>query len=136
MPDKDILETGETILLFDGFCNLCAQSVLFVIRNERDPSVKFASLQSPFGQKILARLPDKPDSIVLLEDGDIYTKSDAALSLSRYLKFPLSLFRHFRIIPLSARDLIYDFVARYRYKFFGKKDECMIPSAELRNRFL
>jgi len=132
----DIIASGDTVLLFDGFCNLCAQSVLFVVKNEKSPAVKFASLQSTLGQDILAMLPNRPDSIVLLKDGQLYSKSEAALLLTEYLKSPINLLRHLRLIPLSVRDLVYDFIAKHRYTFFGKKDQCMIPSAALSKRFL
>lgn len=129
----------NNIVLFDGVCNLCNSSVQFVIKNDQKQIFKFTSLQSRFGQKILQQnnlsLTDFNSFIVLI-DGKLYQKSTGALKLCKKLKFPFSLMYLFIIVPSFIRDGVYNFVARNRYKWFGKKDSCMIQSPELKNRFI
>ena len=129
----------SAIILFDGVCNFCNGSVNFII--ERDPAgyFKFAPLQSEIGEKLLAENRiDKTltDSVVLIEDGKAYTHSTAALRVARKLDGAWRWFYYLIFVPSFIRDAFYKLFARYRYKLFGKKDECMLPTPEIRARFL
>ncbi|RYF87721.1 MAG: thiol-disulfide oxidoreductase DCC family protein [Chitinophagaceae bacterium] len=131
--------TDAPIILFDGVCNLCNGSVQYVIKHDKAARFKFASLQSEAGQKLLLqhKLPVTDyNSFILVENGKIYTKSTAALMVAQQLDGVVKILYVFRIIPAFIRDAVYNFVAQNRYRFFGKKNQCMIPSPSLRNRFL
>ena len=132
---------SDAIVLFDGVCNLCSAAVRFVV--ERDPAAhfRFASLQSEAGRALqlehgLELAEGDPTSIVLVDDGRVFRRSAAALRIARRLRFPWPLFYAFVVVPRFVRDAAYDFVARHRYRWFGKKDVCMVPTPELRARFL
>lgn len=132
-------EYFNEIVLFDGECNFCDSSVQFVIRHEKEPRLKFASLQSEVGKTLLDYYKldrSKIDSVVLIEKGKAYVKSAGALRLTRHLKGGYPLLYGFIIIPPFIRNAVYDLIAKNRYKWFGKKDSCMIPSPELRARFV
>ena len=125
------------MLLFDGVCTLCNGFVQFVI--ERDPAgrFQFAPLQSDAAARLLGVAPPPlPDSLVLLEDGRLFTRSTAALRVARGLRFPWPLAYVFVAVPRPVRDCVYDAVARNRYRWFGRRDVCMVPTPELRSRFL
>ena len=127
------------ILLFDGYCNLCHSAVQFVIKHEKKQTIKFASLQSEIGKQLLSQYsinPNKIDSLVFIENGKCYIKSTAALRLLKYLKglYPLGIVCI--IIPTFIRNYIYDYVAKNRYKWFGKKESCWVPTPELKSKFL
>ena len=127
------------VILFDGVCNLCNGFVQFVIA--RDPAARFhfAALQSESARRLLARvdgLGEVPDSVVLVDRGRIYTRSSAALRIARGLPFPWSLARALIVVPRPLRDWVYDRVARHRYRWFGRKDTCMVPTPDVRARFL
>ena len=131
--------SGPPVLYFDGVCNLCSSSVQFVLDHERDPTLRFASLQSARALEILPPLGIDPadlDSVVLVKDGVAYNRSAAALQTAKYLKSPWSWMRVFLWIPRPIRDFFYKLIAVNRYRFFGKKDECMIPTPQLKARFL
>ncbi|WP_273130347.1 thiol-disulfide oxidoreductase DCC family protein [Metabacillus sp. HB246100] len=131
--------TAHTILLFDGICNLCNETVKFVIRYDKNEHFKFASLQSVEGQNLLKkhRLPTKDfNSFVMVKDNKVYTKSTAALMVCKTLGGAWSLLYLFIILPKPFRDAIYTYIAKHRYKWFGKKEECMIPTPEMKKRFL
>jgi predicted DCC family thiol-disulfide oxidoreductase YuxK len=136
----DFIEKAEPdIILFDGVCNLCNGIVQFIIK--RDPQGKFifASLQSETGRKLLEKsgLPsDEFDSIVLIRGEQYFIKSNAGLRVLKELGGIWKLFYFFRFLPLSFRDFIYDLIAGSRYRMFGKSDSCMIPTPELKARFL
>lgn len=130
---------NKSIILFDGICNLCNGFVQFAIKRNRKKSLFFSSLQSEFSRKILQAFDMRSDyieSLVFYKNGKLYTKSGAALRIAKELDGLWPLTYSLIIIPFPIRDLIYDLIARYRYKWFGKKDQCMIPSPELKNRFL
>ena len=132
-------ENSNPIVLFDGVCNLCNATVTFIIHRDRKKSFRFAPLQSPIGEdiKISCGIPkDELESVILKVDGKVYKKSDAALQIARRLDGLWPLFFIFYIIPTFLRDPLYDLVARYRYRWFGKKDSCMIPTPDLKSRFL
>lgn len=126
------------IILFDGVCNLCNRSVQFIIKRDKEGRFRFASLQSATGQEILQEfnLPQNDfNSFILYEQGKVYTRSDAALRVSSQLK-GWKWTSMFRILPKFLRDAVYNLIARKRYKWFGKREECMVPTPELKSRFL
>ena len=130
---------NESIILFDGVCNLCNRSVQFIIKRDRKKQFRFASLQGHAGQKILKQygLPvDDLHSFVLLEENKVYTRSTAALRMLRKLGGGWQLFYPLIIIPPFIRNTLYNFVAHNRYKWYGKRDACMVPTPELKERFL
>lgn len=130
---------NKAILLYDGVCNFCDSTVNFIIKRDPEAHFNFAALQSETGQLIQKSFGldvEKLDSLVLIENKKMYRKSSAALRIARKLKGLYPLLFGLIIIPPFIRDAIYDFVARNRYKWYGKKDSCMIPSPEIRNRFL
>lgn len=133
-----MIKNQNHIILFDGVCNLCNSSVQFIIRHDPDKIYKFASLQSDFAQSFLKELHYKflPDSILYLEDGKVYDRSTAALKINRHLSKPWNYTYFLIIIPRFIRDAIYDMIAKYRYSWFGKNDSCMIPTSDLKDRFL
>ncbi|HYK75230.1 MAG TPA: thiol-disulfide oxidoreductase DCC family protein [Pseudoneobacillus sp.] len=128
----------STIILFDGVCNFCNSSVQFIIK--RDPSgiFKFASLQSEMGRKRLQQvgLSEDIESIVLIIDDKYYIKSSASLQICRRLNGAWKLFYILRVVPVPVRDYFYNFIAKNRYKWFGKKKSCSLPTPEIRDRFL
>lgn len=130
---------NKPLILFDGVCNLCNNSVTFVI--ERDPSAyfQFAALQSEQAAERIAEFTDKtalPDSIVLIDEKGLHTRSTAALRVARHLSGIWPLLYVFAVIPAPIRDIVYDWIARNRYRWFGKEDSCMLPTPELQQRFL
>jgi len=131
---------NTSIILFDGFCNLCNTSVQFVLKHDTKKHFLLASLQSDAATKILLQLNKKSfkkfDSIVLIENEQLYFKSTAALKIAKNLGGFIKLLYVFIIVPTQIRDYIYDFIAKNRYKWFGKKDKCMIPDKKISNRFL
>jgi predicted DCC family thiol-disulfide oxidoreductase YuxK len=132
-------EISEPILLFDGVCNLCSSSVQFVLTHNKKENVKFASLQSDFASDAL-RNSDLPtnylNSLVLLENGKTYVKSDAALRLAKHLNGFWKLGGVFLIVPKFIRNLVYDWIANNRYRWYGKKEVCWIPEPRWKGRFL
>jgi predicted DCC family thiol-disulfide oxidoreductase YuxK len=130
---------AEAIVLFDGVCNLCNASVNFVIDRDRPGRIAFASLQSTSGQALLAEhgLPTSDfDTMVLIEKGRPYTRSTAALRVMRKMRMPWPLLYPLILVPPLLRNPFYNFVARRRYRWFGKQEACRIPTPELRQRFL
>jgi len=134
------LPPNKKIILFDGVCNLCNSAVQFVIKHDKKDTFRFVALQSVLGQEILAYIgidAKNIDSIVLYEPGiAYYSKSDAALQIARNLDGIFSFGTIFKIIPTGIRNYLYDYIARNRYQWYGKKESCMIPSAELKIKFL
>lgn len=127
------------IIIFDGVCNLCNGSVQFVIKHDKKSLFKFASLQSEAGQSLLQQylLPTKDyTSFVLIENNRAYTRSSAALRVAKHLSGPISFLYGFIIVPAFIRDAVYNLISKNRYKWFGKKDSCMIPTPQLKERFL
>jgi predicted DCC family thiol-disulfide oxidoreductase YuxK len=130
--------TGSTIL-FDGVCNLCERSVLFVIERDRAAYFRLASLQSEAGERIAQQHGIDAaalESIVLIEDGRVWRQSDAALRIARKLDGAWPLLALLQVVPRFIRDRVYARVAANRYRWFGRKDSCMVPTPELRARFL
>jgi predicted DCC family thiol-disulfide oxidoreductase YuxK len=131
----------SAVVLFDGVCNLCSSSVRFIVDHDSGAFFKFASLQSDAAKHLMAehgvvQPPGDPTSIVLVEDGRAYERSTAALRIARRLDGIWRLAWGFIVVPRPLRDVVYDFIARHRYRWFGKKDVCMVPTPELRARFL
>lgn len=126
------------VLLFDGECNLCNGAVQFILKRDRAEVIKFASLQSRAGEELVKEynVPNNINSIVYITNGKVYTKSDAALHISRELGKFWRLAYSFIWIPKPIRDKLYDYIAKNRYKWFGKTESCMIPTPELKKRFL
>ena len=127
------------IILFDGVCNLCNGFVRFVI--DRDPAARFrfAALTSAPATDVLRRAgvtAPLPDSMILVEDGKAYFRSDAPLRIARGLRFPWPLLYGLVVVPRVIRDRVYDFIAARRYHWFGRRDVCMIPTPDLQRRFL
>lgn len=132
-------EKEKPVLLFDGYCNLCSGSVIFIIKREKRDIFRFASLQSEFAKDLLSKLnsgENIPDSIVLVEANEVYYKSKAALKVARRLKFPWPLLYIFIVIPPFIRDWLYDFIAKRRYRWFGKKQQCFVPQKDIQHKFL
>ncbi|GAL63140.1 thiol-disulfide oxidoreductase DCC family protein [Algibacter lectus] len=130
----------KKLILFDGVCNLCNSSVQYVIKRDKKEQFLFSALQSDTGKQILNQYKidtAKIDSILLYtpEKGINY-KSTAALKVATSLGFPVNLMAIFFIVPTFIRNWVYDFIAKNRYKWYGKKESCMIPAPELKNRFL
>ncbi len=128
----------NAIVLFDGVCNFCNYSVNFIIRRDHTRKFKFASLESAAGKEFLKKygVGDGTDSIVLIDGGEAYTYSTAALRIARELGGAMSLLYGFIIVPRPIRDFFYRLFARNRYRLFGKKEVCMVPTQEVRERFL
>lgn len=134
------LPQDKKIILFDGVCNLCNSSVQYVLKRDKNDTFRFVALQSELGQKILKHIGinDKNiDSIVLYEPGKAYYyKSTAALEIAKKLGGLLTYGTIFKIIPARLRDVAYDYIAKNRYKWYGKQESCMIPTPELQSKFL
>jgi predicted DCC family thiol-disulfide oxidoreductase YuxK len=129
----------HSIILFDGVCNLCNGAVQFIIKRDNKNQFLFASLQSEEGKQILEdnNFPaNKSDSFLLVEDGKVYERSTAALRVLKNLSGLRSLLYGFIIVPKFIRDSVYNWIAKNRYQWFGRKDECMIPTPELKAKFL
>ena len=127
------------VILFDGICNFCNSLVNFIIRQDKKKIFRFAALQSVTGKKLLEQYKinwEETDSLVLVDNGRAYQKSTAALRLYNQLPWYWKWTQVFRIVPKFIRDGVYKFIARNRYKWFGKKEECMVPTAEVKERFL
>ena len=133
---------SSTIILFDGVCNLCSGVVRFVIARDPRAHFRFAALQSDAARRACAEVGATPpaavdpDTIIVIADGRALERSDAALAIASRLPFPWPMFGVFRILPRALRDWLYRLVARNRYRWFGKSETCMMPTPELRARFL
>jgi predicted DCC family thiol-disulfide oxidoreductase YuxK len=129
----------NSIILFDGICNLCNSSVKFILKRDKKKQFIFASLQSDAAENILLHHKYKKNglnSIILIHRDKIYEKSSAVLNIFLVLGMPWRLFSVFYILPLSWRDFLYDFIAQNRYKWFGKKDSCIMMLPKHKNRFI
>lgn len=128
----------KKIILFDGICTFCNWNVQFIIRHDPQEHFQFASLQSDIGQELLHRyaIPKSEDSLILIEQNTHYTQSTAALKIARRLNRLLPLLYIFIIIPRAFRNVIYQYIANNRYKWFGIQTSCMIPTAKEKKRFL
>lgn len=131
---------NKKLILFDGVCNLCDGAVQYVIERDKNNEFLFAPLQSDTGKEVIKAYnidTKKTDSIVLyIPKKGVFFKSTAALKMAFYLSFPAKLWAIFLIVPNFIRNWVYDYIAKNRYKWFGKKEECMIPTPELKAKFL
>ena len=126
-------------MVFDGLCNLCSASVEFVIEHEKSPTLRFAPMQSAAGARLMRRFgldPEDAKTFVLIEGDRAYVRSDAAIRLAAYLRGAGRLLALLRIVPRPLRNWFYDVVARNRYRWFGRREACMAPGAELAARFI
>ena len=128
----------SSIVLFDGVCNFCNAAVNFIIHRDRATKFKFAPLQSEIGQQLRAkyRVENDIDSIVLIENDEAFTHSEAALRIAKRLGGIMSLAYFLIVVPATIRDFFYELFAKYRYRLFGKKEVCMVPTPDVRERFL
>lgn len=133
------MKTNNHLLLYDGVCHLCNNTVQFILKNEASNLTNFASLQSKFGTNLCEEYKINPldvDSIIYFRNSRLYTKSTAALWLCLELKFPYNLLAGLIIFPEPIRNFVYDYVAKNRYKWFGKSDSCILPNEKYKSRFL
>lgn len=131
--------TKEGIVLFDGVCNLCNYLLHFIIKRDPGAKFRFAALQTMIGQQLLMEkqiLSANSNSVVYIRDGNCFIKSSAILYILLDLGGVWKIFYVFIILPPFIRDFVYTIIARTRYKIFGKRDTCMIPTSEIRDRFL
>ena len=129
----------DSVVIFDGVCNLCAHSVTFILAHERDQAIRFAAAQSPAGCELLSKLRFDPKNIttfVFIKNGKVFVRSDAALEIARHLRLPWRMLGVVQVVPRVLRDWLYDVVARNRYRWFGRLESCIVPTAELRTRFI
>ncbi|NBA77103.1 DUF393 domain-containing protein [Emticicia sp. ODNR4P] len=139
MNEDALKQYSYDLVLFDGVCNFCNSSINFVIDHDSQKRFKFASLQSEVGQQYLAQFSRNKkdfDSVLLVKNGRVFKKSDAALHIARHLDGAWKWLYFLRWVPRVIRDMIYDLVAKNRYRIFGKSDACRLPNPELRERFL
>lgn len=134
------LPKNKKIILFDGVCNLCNTAVQFVIKHDKKDLFRFVALQSDLGQQITRHIgvdTQNIDSIILYEPGiAYYIKSEAALEIARHLSGGIAFLTIFKILPTALKDSLYDYIAKNRYKWYGRKESCMIPTLELKAKFL
>jgi predicted DCC family thiol-disulfide oxidoreductase YuxK len=136
--------TFNQVLLYDGVCGFCNKTIQMILRRDKHGTLRFAALQSHYGESVRSRHPElnNVDSVVLVErsaegsEERVFIRSDAALRLASYLGGWWKLLVAFRIVPRPVRDFFYNLFARYRYKIFGKYDSCLLPSADVRSRFV
>ncbi len=131
---------GKKVILFDGVCNLCNSAINFIIKHDKNDVFRYASLQSEIGKKYIDQFnidSTSLDSILLINsETQYFHKSSAALHIAKHLSGGYSILVVFLVLPKFIRDLVYDFIAKNRYKWFGKKESCMLPSPKLRKLFL
>lgn len=132
------MKQQHPILLFDGVCNLCNAAVDFLIKRDREKRFRYASLQSETGKKLIREftVPAETDSVVLVHWGRVYTESGAALEIARLLPYPWKLAYVFKIVPRPLRDNMYRWIARNRYRWFGKRETCRLPTQEEKELFI
>ncbi|MFK5982477.1 MAG: DCC1-like thiol-disulfide oxidoreductase family protein [Flavobacteriaceae bacterium] len=133
------MKKNHKIILFDGVCNLCNASVNFVIQRDKNDVFRFVALQSEIGKKYISEFNIDPldtDSIILIDEDKCYIKSTAALHITKSMSGGYPLLFGFIIVPKFIRNWVYDYVAKNRYKWYGKTESCMIPTSELKRKFL
>ena len=135
----NFIATMQAVIFFDGLCNLCNGAVQFTIERDKQNQFRFASLQSAYAAEKLAPFsiaPENLDSFILLENGKVYLRSTAALRVAKKLNGFWPLLYAFIIVPPFIRNAVYDYIAKNRYKWFGKQQSCWVPTSELKNKFL
>ena len=129
----------QRVVVFDGMCNLCSRTVGFILAHERDHLLRFAAAQSPAGRELLLRHGFEPDTVptlVVVGAGQVLMRSAAALAIAAHLCPPWRWLVAFRVVPRPVRDWLYDLIARHRYRWFGRRDSCLLPKPGLASRFL
>lgn len=137
--DVKVEKSFNEVLLYDGVCKFCNGSVNFIIKHEKKSSLKFSPLQSTLSKKLSKDLNfdvDQLNTLIFIHTGKVYTKSKAVFKVSSYLKFPWNALSILNFLPTKLTDFFYDFIAKKRYVFFGREDECIVPDPEIRYRFL
>ena len=132
-------DVKKSVIMFDGICNLCNSSVQFILKRDQKEQFLFTSLQSDAAKILLLQYNVKKnsmDSILLIEDGKLYQKSDAVLKICSHLKWPWRVFLAAKYLPVSTRDTLYNFIAKHRYNWFGKKESCTVFIPAYKNRFI
>jgi predicted DCC family thiol-disulfide oxidoreductase YuxK len=126
------------VIFFDGECNLCSGAIKFILKRDQKGYFKFASLQSVYARNHLKKfgMDNRYETIVLLLDNKVFLKSDAALEIARRMDFPWTILYALKIFPKALRNSVYDLIARHRYRWFGKSDQCMIPTSDITERFV
>ena len=127
------------VVIFDGVCNLCSHTVQFIVAHEVSPTLHFASVQSAAGSRLMRQFgldPEDAKTFVLLEEGLPYVRSEVAIRISRHLRMPWRSLGLVRVVPRFLRDYCYNIVARNRYRWFGRRETCMVPSSAVATRFL
>ncbi len=138
-PVLTAIANGRPVMLFDGVCNLCSGSVHFAIARDPAAKLRFAAIQSPHGQDFLRRrgLPiDRFETFYLIDGGRVYEKSTGFPHMVGYLRWPWPLLRAMWVVPKPLRDWLYDRIALNRYRLFGRRQTCLVPTAEIASRFL
>jgi len=132
------VNTDYPVVLFDGVCNYCNTMVRFAIRNDSKARLKFSPLQSQTGQQLKSQfnIPPEIDSVIFIDNNKAYTYADAAIRICKYLDWPAKALFAFIVFPKFIRQPTYKWIAKNRYRWFGKKETCMIPTPEVRGRFL
>lgn len=136
---KKTVVGANPVLLFDGVCNLCNSSVQVILKRDKGKIFRFAALQSEYGRQLIDQFPTELkniDSVVLKEGSTLWFKSDAVLRVLWHLGGWYRILYGFKIVPRFVRDALYDWIAGHRYSWFGRQDTCMVPTPELKNRFL
>jgi predicted DCC family thiol-disulfide oxidoreductase YuxK len=129
----------RNVVIFDGVCKLCTRSVTFILSHEADQALRFTPLQSAAGRRLMQEFnidPTQMKTFVLIADGRAYVRSDAAIRISRFLRGAWQLLGIVKILPRPIRDYAYDVVARNRYRWFGRHETCIVPTRELKARFI
>ena len=128
---------NERIVFFDGVCNLCNEAVDIIVRNDSEGKLKIASLQGESAKKYLSEAQIKNlNSLIFWEEGQTFDRSTGALKIAFHMDFPWKFLIFFLIVPRILRDPLYDLIAKYRYKLFGKKDSCRLPTEREKQHFL
>lgn len=133
------MEQNKKIILFDGVCNLCNSLVTFIIKRDKKDLFRYAAIQSDIGMEHIQKHSidiSKADSVILIEGNSYFIKSTAALKIARHLSGGYPLLYGFMILPKPIRDWMYDIIANNRYTWFGKRNQCMVPTPELKAKFL
>lgn len=133
------LHQHDYLVIFDGVCKLCTHSVHFILAHETEPLFRFAPVQSASGTRLLRELgldPDDVETFVVIADGKAYLRSDAAIRIAPHLRGAWRWLGAVKFVPRAIRDWIYDLVARNRYRWFGRREQCIVPTAEISARFI
>lgn len=129
----------KSIILFDGVCNFCNRTVNIILKHDRTDKFRFAALQSSYSNELLLKFglnQQVLSSVILIEEGQIFTKSDAVIKIAQHLSGWPQLFFYMKWIPKAIRNFFYDIIAKYRYRLFGKQTSCMVPSKKNQDKFL